>query len=666
MQVDIQGRVDNVSLPSSKSLLPLFEAVVNSIQSIQSSEERALGNIDIEIARDLSGLPLELAANELPPVTGFVVTDDGPGFDDENYESFSTSDTTFKKHLGGKGVGRFLWLKAFGSVSIQSVFGADHETSERCFEFACQADGVINHKVVACNGRSVQTKVMLDGFKEPYRGKCPRKLADIADGIIQHCLEYFVAEDCPRIRVRDITGDEICLNDRFSASVVLRSSEEDLLIRNTAFKVKHLLLNGTQDHCVHYCAHKRVVKTEKVSARVPDLSGKIKDGDDHCVYAAYVSGDYLDSHVSTNRTDFVFQKTRDQETMDDVCWDELDKGVGDNADRYLRPYLDPIREQKAERIREYVETKAPQYRHILRSNKDELQRIAPGVNDEHLEIELYKIDQRVRLHIKEQAQEILQVAVDSPTNDSGVQQRIEDLLARVTEVEEGDLARYVVQRKAVLELLEKALALNADDKYQHESVIHRIIYPMKRTSDHIESYDGQNLWIIDERLSYHSYLASDIPLRQMEAVDSESELRPDIAVFNKRLAYSEGDQPYSSIVIIELKRPVRQRYDEKDNPIAQVYDYIRDIRDGKKLDANGRPITTSTGTSYYAYIIADLTPALQTQAENGTLTKTPDGMGYFGYNGNLNAYIEVISFGKLLTDAKKRNRVLFDKLNLST
>lgn len=100
---------------------------------------------------------------------------------------------------------------------------------------------------------------------------------------------------------------------------------------------------------------------------------------------------------------------------------------------------------------------------------------------------------------------------------------------------------------------------------------------MKRTSDHIESYDGQNLWIIDERLSYHSYLASDIPLRQMEAVDSESELRPDIAVFNKRLAYSEGDQPYSSIVIIELKRPVRQRYDEKDNPIAQVPLAIRNI-----------------------------------------------------------------------------------------
>lgn len=665
MQVDIRGRVDNVSLPSSKSLLPLFEAVVNSIQSIQSAESDLQGSIDVEVVRDLNGLPLELTANELPPITGFLVVDDGPGFDDASYKSFSTSDTTFKRHLGGKGVGRFLWLKAFDVVRIESVFRAGGKASERCFNFACEADGVVNHSINTCNGRPTQTRVRLDGFKEPYCRKCPRKLADIADGIIQHCLEYFVAEDCPQIRVRDITGDEICLNDRFSASVVLKASEEDLLIRNTAFKVKHLLLNGTHDHCVHYCAHKRVVKTDKVSARVPDLSGKIKDGEDHCVYAAYVSGDYLDSHVNTNRTDFVFQKTRDQETMDDVCWDELDKGVGDNADRYLRPYLDPVREQKAERIREYVETKAPQYRHILRSSRDALQRIAPGVNDEHLELELYKIDQKIRLHIREQAQEVLQTTEDESTDTSSVKQRIEDLLARVTEVEQGDLARYVVQRKAVLELLEKALSLKADDKYQRESVIHRIVYPMRRTSDQIDSYDGQNLWIIDERLSFHSYLSSDIPLKQIEAVDSQSELRPDIAIFNRRLAYSEGDEPYSSIVIIEFKRPVRQNYDEKDNPIAQVYDYIRGIRSGKQLDSNGRPISTSAGTSYYAYVIADLTPALQTQAENGTLTKTPDGMGYFGYNSNLNAYVEVISFSKLLADAKKRNRVLFDKLNLS-
>ena len=46
------------------------------------------------------------------------------------------------------------------------------------------------------------------------------------------------------------------------------------------------------------------------------------------------------------------------------------------------------------------------------------------------------------------------------------------------------------------------------------------------------------------------------------------------------------------------------------------------------------------------------------------LTKAPDGMGYFGFNKNLNTYIEFISFDKLLNDAEQRNRVLFKKLGL--
>lgn len=35
---------------------------------------------------------------------------------------------------------------------------------------------------------------------------------------------------------------------------------------------------------------------------------------------------------------------------------------------------------------------------------------------------------------------------------------------------------------------------------------------------------------------------------------------------------------------------------------------------------------------------------------------------FFGYNSPRGAYIEVISYDKLIKDAKKRNQVLFDKL----
>ncbi len=52
------------------------------------------------------------------------------------------------------------------------------------------------------------------------------------------------------------------------------------------------------------------------------------------------------------------------------------------------------------------------------------------------------------------------------------------------------------------------------------------------------------------------------------------------------------------------------------------------------------------------------------RARRGLNAFTPNNLGYYGYNETLNAYYEVISYAKLLADTKKRNRILFDKLNL--
>jgi hypothetical protein len=69
---------------------------------------------------------------------------------------------------------------------------------------------------------------------------------------------------------------------------------------------------------------------------------------------------------------------------------------------------------------------------------------------------------------------------------------------------------------------------------------------------------------------------------------------------------------------------------------------------------------------FYCYLICDIdNDKIKEYARGAGLTLTPDGLGYFGYNTNYNCYIEVISFNKLLTDAIKRNRILFDKLNMS-
>ena len=77
---------------------------------------------------------------------------------------------------------------------------------------------------------------------------------------------------------------------------------------------------------------------------------------------------------------------------------------------------------------------------------------------------------------------------------------------------------------------------------------------------------------------------------------------------------------------------------------------------------NGRGLGDVRRVSFYCYVIGDMTQSMRESAESRSLTATQDNEGYFGYNPTYGAYIEVISYDKLLKNAKQRNRALFDKL----
>jgi hypothetical protein len=134
-------------------------------------------------------------------------------------------------------------------------------------------------------------------------------------------------------------------------------------------------------------------------------------------------------------------------------------------------------------------------------------------------------------------------------------------------------------------------------------------------------------------------------------------------IFDRPFVFGDTEQPLTSILIVEFKRPLRDAYDE--DPVTQVYRLVREIRSGQMKDANGRLMRpASNQIPAYCYVIADLTHDLEIRLQNMGATATPDNMGYYGFNPTLNTYYEVISYSKLLSDARKRNRVLFDKLGL--
>jgi hypothetical protein len=90
---------------------------------------------------------------------------------------------------------------------------------------------------------------------------------------------------------------------------------------------------------------------------------------------------------------------------------------------------------------------------------------------------------------------------------------------------------------------------------------------MRTTSDDVP-FEQQNLWIIDERLTFHYFLSSDQPLSTIRVIESGSESRPDLLIFNRPLAFTDDTEPLQSMMVIEFKKPDRTSYDE--DPITQV------------------------------------------------------------------------------------------------
>jgi len=254
---------------------------------------------------------------------------------------------------------------------------------------------------------------------------------------------------------------------------------------------------------------------------------------------------------------------------------------------------------------------------------------------------------------------------------SEYQKKLDGYLEKADDVKKSDLAGYVFHRKVILDILQKAIERAPCGGYAREELIHEVIMPMKKTSDDVSS-DQSNLWLIDERLAFHNYLASDKPLSSMPIVDSDSGKEPDLLFLNlidQPFPVSEGGgAPLASIVVIEIKRPMRNdaSQGEDKDPIEQALGYLERVRAGGVKTAQGRPIPKSESVPGFCYVIADLTPSVERRCRLAQLKVTSDGRGYFGYNDNYRAYIEVISYDRLLDGARARNRAFFAKLGLPT
>ena len=200
-------------------------------------------------------------------------------------------------------------------------------------------------------------------------------------------------------------------------------------------------------------------------------------------------------------------------------------------------------------------------------------------------------------------------------------------------------------------------------KRHSEEALHALVCPLRITNGDV-NLDQHNLWLIDDKLTYYEFWASDKKIKSFIA-GSSSESRPDIALFSGQTLFHRpgSNQP---IVIVEFKKPARENYDYEENPIVQTFEYIDQIRNGRVVDRDGRIIDyVGEDQPFFCYIVADLTKNLRKYLSVTQIkTPLPGGAGFYGFNHDYNAFFQVLNYRFIVDDARMRNEAFFKRLRI--
>ncbi len=655
-KISLKGRIKNFSLPENKSLMPLFEAVVNSLQAIEERKRTTSfnGKIYIKIDREET-----LSDEILGRIEDITVIDNGIGFNESNFNSFMESDSEYKEKLGGKGVGRFSWLKAFEKVKIHSNYEQNGEYRCRDFDFSLNSGGIEDAYSVS-EDKENQTVIKLCSFKEKYRKNAPKEIETIAIKLIQHCFVYLLEKDCPGIELADNKGSSILINDLFRTKVILEDGVDAFTIEQkeftlTKFRVDNAIISA---HKIYLCANNRLVETKDLSKLIVNLDS-VLDAEKPFWFLGVVTADYLDENVDMNRLSFTIPESVDDGMCPVVTITKIIEAVTQLIEKHLSSFLTPIAEKKKKRIADYITARAPQYRHILKYMPEQLDNIKPGISDDKLDVVLYQLDRDFELATKKEGAELVEQLKNDVTQLETYKSKFQEHIARISDENKSILAKYVAHRKSIIDLFEIGMQKQNDDSYVREKFMHNLIYPMSSTSDDI-GYEQHNLWLVDERLAYFFFASSDIPFNNDRGED-----RPDIMLFDNSIALLEAQNDgtaYDTVVIFELKKPMRNDL-TTNNPVEQIIRYMTKIQTNTVTDKNGRIIRTDGHTKFYLYVVCDMLDKYKSElADLNNFDETIDRLGMFRMKDNV--YIEVLTYDKIINDAKKRNKILFDKLGI--
>lgn len=661
--VNIKRAIGNIR-SSTTVYTPIVETIVNAIEAIEALHV-ANGKVTVSVVRSL-----QKEVDDTPSkVTGIKVYDTGIGFTNENRESFDTLYSDYKIKQGGKGFGRFTCLKYFDAMHIDSIY-FDSIFKRRRFSMGTGNDIIVDEKIEDTNATGTGTEVSLIN---ETTGSLNHKLSTIARSLVEMLLPYFITKDyaCPEITLAEHDGTGgIVLNEYLgSSNAVIREiplTKSSFIFESTGgsreFHIRVFKIFSPRNKIskISLVAHKREVTESPIHVFVPEFSEefyekKISGEDNHdrnYIIKTYVFGEYLDEKVSLERGAFEFQ--RESDVNYGISQTDIERSAAELTKAAVIDEVKTRQEKKNARIERYVEEQAPWHRSIYKTL--DISSFPVNASEPEIEALLQREKFRIDLQIRSEVSALLKIE-----DPEGIAVGVSKIASKISESSKNDLVHYIALRRKVLEIFRKSLEIGADGTYASESAVHDIIFPTK-TDSIGGAYEDHNLWIIDERLNFTNYISSDMPLN-----GGKSE-RPDLLIYDRRVAFRTENESSNPVTIFEFKKPNRDDFvnpSSQEDPIQQIVRYVNSIRAGKFKTPVGRKMNIAENTPFYGYVVCELS----TKVEDWLRTEKdfkpmPDRQGWFGWFGNINLYVEVLSWDKLLKDADQRNSVFFQKLGI--
>lgn len=605
----------------------LFEAITNAVHAKATKITCKLNSTDIP-ANDEG---VEIINKKVDTI---IISDNGEGLNNDNYDSFCKYRTEHKKKLGCKGVGRFVFLKVYENVNYKSELKTEQE--ERTFKFHLDfetEDIKIAPRKVDKNLTEISFSRLTPSYID-YDKHLDRRieldLDAIRNKVLLHLIPtlFFFKKEKANIEIEFIdstTSNSVFITNKdvpdfFEKKFEVTNKEN----AKFDFTLHHRIEKEQGNLNAFYCANNRSVCefSEK------DFKMSLPYG-----YSGFLllEASYLDIHGNNERNDFDIYPVR--------------------TDVYSSLSWEMINEKLKIAISDIVKKGVPETQKINKEKIKEIQNERPYlvnyIDEEDIEMAGF-IDKK---QIIEKAKKKFDIEKEKILTSSGKDDYSDQELKDAIEIAQNELVSYINDRALVLERLKKLV----EKKETVESVIHNL-FMQQRTDDDYYCIGKNNLWLLDDRFTSYTYAASDKRITTVlksigeteEGVDYLND-KPDLSLF---FSHNPDNPERLKSVLIELKPfDYSAKSDRKKfNGLTQLRDYVKAFKEKENINEIFAFLITDVDAKFADRLIDDGYAAMYSL----------DAPIYHRFYEKLGISMYVVSARTLIIDAEARNKVFLD------